>query len=123
MIVILENTETGELHELKDRGSFQRPWRIKEVIPEHKPDTNSVKVQLAVLGTKFGLPVPQLLDAARWLLKKNCPYCELGTEVLRKINELGEQQVQELITRILTAKASNDIDALNKIRQEVNNRG
>jgi hypothetical protein len=118
MKVILENTETGELREMHNNGSFVRPWRIKEVVPESTPD--NINAKLAVIGTKLGLPIPQFLDAARWLLKKDCPYCELGTEILRRIAKLGDKQTTEFIKRILAAKSANDIDALNQIRREVN---
>lgn len=121
MRIILENTETHELRELQDRGSFKRPWRIKETIPDGSGPTNDkMSVQLAVFATKLGLPVPQLLDAARWLLQKDCPYCKLGTQVLRRVSELGEQRSLELINRILAAKQSNDRNTLHEIRREVN---
>ena len=116
MRVILENTETHELRELQDSGNFKRPWRIKEVVPE----SDSQAGKLAVIATQLGLPVPQLLDAARWLLKKDCPYCQLGTQILRRINDLGQDKAITLVNRILTAKAQNDINTLNQIRNEIN---
>jgi len=120
MKVILENTETGELKELYEHGKFQRPWRIKEIVPGENKPGKDMAARFAVFSTKLGLPVPQLLDAARWLLQKDCPYCQLGTKILRRIDELGENRSFELIKRILTAKANNDVGALDQIRREVN---
>jgi len=120
MIIILENTETGELKQLHDQGSFRAPWRIRETIPEVSSQQHQLEASLAVWATQLKIPVPQFLDAARWLLKKNCPYCELGTQVLKRVKELGEKRSIELVQRILTAKDANDRDALEQIRQEIN---
>lgn len=120
MKIILENPETGELRELRDKGSFSRPWRIKETIPEQSTRTHETQATLAVFASKVGLPVAQFLDAARWLLRKDCPYCQLGTQVLKRVTELGEVRSIELIQRILAAKDANDINVLTQIRQEIN---
>jgi hypothetical protein len=120
MLVILENTETGELKELHDKGSFRAPWRIKETIRESSPKKKHMEAAFAVWATQLNIPVPQFLDAARWLLNKNCPYCELGTKVLKRIKELGEKRSIELIQRILVAKDADNRDELETIRQEIN---
>lgn len=123
MKVIIENTETGELIEMGDRGSFKRPWRIKETIPDPaSASTNDTLLQtkLAIFATKLGIPLPQFLDAARWLLKKDCPFCQMGTEILKRIDELGEVKAMELLNMILVAKSTNNINTLNFIKQELN---
>ncbi len=125
-MVILENTETGELRKAGNSGSFRKPWRVKEFIPDDPAKAAEVSVKqkrdakLAVWGTKFGLPVPQLLDAARWLLKKDCSYCQLGTQVLRRMEELGEERTRELVAQILAAKEANDESVLIRMRKELN---
>jgi hypothetical protein len=120
MKVILENTETGELKQLHDKGNFRTPWRIKEVIPETDKQTHELQATLAVYAAKLNLPIGQFLDAARWLLNKKCPFCQLGTQVLKRVKELGEERSIDLIRRILTAKDSNDLETLNHIKQELN---
>jgi len=120
MRVILENTKTGELRELRDQGNFRLPWRIREVIPEVDKRAHEMDATLAVFATKLGVPVPRLLDAARWLLRKDCPYCQLGTQVLKRVKELGEARSIELIQRILIAKDTNDHNVLEQIKQEIN---
>ena len=120
MRVILENTETGELRELRNKGNFRIPWRIKEVIPEEDTQIHELQATLAVLATRVGLPVAKFLDAARWLLNKNCPFCQLGTRVLKRVKELGEERSIELIQRILVAKDNDDKVALAQITQEIN---
>lgn len=120
MIIILENTETGELKQLHDKGNFRLPWRIKEVIPEADKRTHELQATMAVLAAKANLPIAQFLDAARWLLNKSCPYCQLGTQVLKRVKELGEERSIELIRKILIAKDNNDIETLNNIKQELN---
>lgn len=120
MKVILENPETGELRELHNHGNFSRPWRIKEVVPEVDQRTHELNALLAVWATQLRIPVPQFLDAARWLLRKDCPYCRLGTQILKRVKELGEQRSIELVQRILVAKDQNDHNALEQIRQEIN---
>lgn len=120
MKVILENTETGELREMGDRGSFKRPWKIKETIPDPPSTSNALlKTKLAVFATKLGLPLPEFLDVARWLLKKDCPFCQMGTEILKRIDGLGETKAMELLNRILIAKNTNDMNTLDLIKQEL----
>ena len=121
-MVIIENPETGEVKQLGMKGSFNKPWRIKEVIPEPKQNNNVRlnQAKLAVFATQLGLPVARFLDIARILLKKDCPYCKLGTQVLRRISELGEEKALSIINRILIAKDNNDAQTLEQIRQELN---
>jgi hypothetical protein len=120
MRIILENTETGELKEFRNRGNFRAPWRIRETIPEDDKPAHELEAKLAVLATKTGLPVAKFLDIARWILNKACPFCQLGTQVLKRVEELGEERSIALIQRILVAKDNNDIDTLNQIKQEIN---
>jgi hypothetical protein len=123
MSVILENKETGETRVVGNSGKVPKGWKIKEYISDGNKSAHVKKereAKLAVYATKLGLPVPQFLDAARWLLQKDCPYCQLGTQVLRRISELGEERAQELVARVLAAKETDDKEELNRIRQEIN---
>lgn len=116
-MIVLENIATGETEEIKsNKGSLKPGWRVKAFVPEQHFEHTA---KLAVLATKFGIPVPQFLDAARWLLKKNCPFCQLGTQVLKRIDELGEERATEAIAQILEAKDRNDGEALERIRKSL----
>ena len=75
--------------------------------------------RLAVWSQKLGIPTAQLLDAARWLLQKDCPYCQLGTQVLRQIDNLGEARAERLLSMILEAKKVDDRDTLERIRKDL----
>jgi hypothetical protein len=124
MKVTLENIETGETIEVGKAGKLPKGWRVKS-IQSTRNDAGAVAKRerdskLAVFATKLGLPVPQFLDAARWLLKKDCPFCQLGTQVLKRIDELGEEKAQALVARVLIAKDANDIEELARIKQEIN---
>lgn len=127
--VIIENPDTGETRLLeKVNGKYPPitlPWRVKgtlesvqreKVVTDRRAHTQSM---LATYATRLGLPVPQFLDAARWLLDKNCPYCQLGTQVLRRISEIGADRAIELLDRIQKAKANQDTDELVRIRKEI----
>jgi hypothetical protein len=123
MKVTLENIETGETVELGNSGKIPKGWRVKSA-RSTRSDPGAVAkrerdAKLAVYAAQAGLPVAQFLDAARWLLKKNCPYCQLGTMVLKRIDELGPEKAQELVTRVLVAKDANDIEELNRIKLEI----
>ncbi len=65
------------------------------------------------------LPVAGFLDTARWLLDRDCPYCQLATEALRRIQELGDEMAIYFLNRIQLAKANNDAEELRRIRQEI----
>jgi hypothetical protein len=123
MKVTLENIETGETVELGNSGRIPKGWRVKSAQSTRSDPHAAAKrerdAKLAVYAAQAGLPVAQFLDAARWLLKKNCPYCQLGTMVLRRIDELGPEKAQELVTRVLVAKDANDIEELNRIKLEI----
>lgn len=115
--VLLENIATGQTVEAPAAGSVPHGWKVKGVVVSKKAAPWSAK--LAVWSQKFGLPTADLLDAARWLLEKDCPYCQLGTQILRAIDRLGVARSEELIARILEAKAANDAETLESIRKEL----
>jgi len=79
-----------------------------------------INARVAVYATELGIPLPKFLDAAQWLLKRKCPYCQLGKLVLNRINELGKEKATEVLARILDAKAKKDLGTLVKIREELN---
>lgn len=78
-----------------------------------------LQANLAIWAQRLGVPVPQFLDAARWLLGKGCSFCNAGTQILRRVNELGEERTAELITQILEAKKRQDFETLEKIKASV----
>jgi hypothetical protein len=117
MKVILSNPLTGEKKTvIGNRGQIPKGWKILEIIK----DKSAKDVQLAVWASKYNLPLASFLDAARWLLDKDCPFCQLGTQVLRRINELGRERAEKLIEEILVAKQANDTDYLEKLRKQFN---
>jgi len=78
-----------------------------------------VQSKIAVYAQRMGLPAAGFLDAARWLLDRDCPYCQLATEALRRINEMGDEMAIYFLNRIQVAKANNDMEELRRIRQEI----
>ena len=113
--IVLENTETGETRSVKGQASFEKPWRVQRVIKEPK----QIPARIAFWATKLGLPVPEFLDMARWLLKKDCPFCQLGTQVLKSIDELGDDRAQTVLAEILAAKETNDTARLAEIKKSL----
>lgn len=115
---ILENPQTGETRLVKGIVSFTPPWRVKEV-KKTGTAVMEAKAKVAVLAEKWGLPVATFLDGARWLLQKDCPFCQLGTQVLRAVEELGEERAQAVVVEILAAKEAGDTERLERIRKEL----
>ena len=115
--VILENVATGQLIEAPPAGSVPQGWKIKGVVVTRKAEPWTAK--LAVWSQKLGLPTADFLDAARWLLEKDCAYCQLGTQVLRQIDNLGDKRAERLLTMILEAKKVDDRDSLERIRKDL----
>lgn len=58
-------------------------------------------IKLAIIATNWGIPLPDLLDAARKLLNKNCTKCNTVSQILRRIHELGPNQAERLIRELL----------------------
>jgi hypothetical protein len=134
MQVVIENPETGETKTLEKQpnGQYpvvQLPWRVKgtvttlaqaEVLEQRKASmAMQLKSRVAVYAAKAGIPMAEFLDTARWLLDKDCPYCQTGTLVLRRIQELGEDIAVQLLNRIQEAKARQDNTELSRIRHEI----
>jgi hypothetical protein len=132
MEIILENPQTGETMVLTKGADgkwpgFKTPWKVKgtpqsvaqqTVIQQQKAQVQSV---VAVLAAEAGLPVADFLDAARWLLDKDCPFCQLATLVLRRVAQLGRAEAVSLVKRIKLAKDNQDAEALQLLRWEVQN--
>ena len=126
MSVLLLNTETGERRIVHDTtGTLKAPWRVEKRVSNpaitgqlHLQSKLALEAKLATWASSLGLPVSRFLDAARWLLKKDCPFCQLGTQVLRRVEELGKEKTEELIRRILEAKKENDLKALQQLQEE-----
>ena len=58
-------------------------------------------VKLAIISTNWGIPLPDLLDATRLLINKQCTSCSQITQILRKIHELGPNRAEKLIKEII----------------------
>lgn len=119
-MLLIQHKETGETRELSGNGgAIPSGWFLVKGLPDGPPPNNKVRefeLQLAMWATKFRLPVAGFLDAARWLLDKDCPFCQLGTQVLRRINELGEERAEKALREILAAKDANDLAKLEEIK-------
>ncbi len=128
--VVIENPETGETKMLEKNTlgkypSFKLPWRVKGTLTEIqrgdgvKERIATIQSVLAVYASKVGLPVADFLDAARWMLDKECPFCQTVTNVLRRVAELGDERSMDLILRIKLAKDKKDEPALWLIKEEI----
>lgn len=115
--VTLENTLTGEIQVVNGPASFTAPWQIKSV--EKVVSEKKYPARIAVWAQKHGLPVAQFLDVARWLLEKDCPFCQTGTQVLKALDTLGEEKAERALGEILAAKEAGDTARLAEIRQEL----
>jgi len=133
MPLVLENMETGETRIIKPSSdgkypSWQKPWKYKQLIKdelvsiERQKKAAEKKARLAVAATKVGLPVPAFLKFVRQVGRLNCPYCQLGTQVLKKLDELGEEAALDLLARILLAKKQKDAQTLAELVEEFNGR-
>jgi len=111
----IKNTQTGEFKLINNGESFRPPWAFVSVIA-HKTERET---KLAIWATKLGLPLPAFLDAARWLLDKDCPFCEVGVRVLRQIEDIGEDKATTYLKMILDAKERGDHGALAEIRKSL----
>lgn len=126
--IIIKNSITGEEKVLLNQGNFRDPWKVVRVEHVRKPGEPGEAVtqamqdrraKLAVWAEKHHLPVVEFLQFARWITKKDCAFCELGTKVLEAIDELGEHDAERALTRIFAAKDRNDHDELVRIRKEL----
>src|SRR5215510_5207704 len=126
--IVIKNQITGEEMVFLGQGSYKAPWKLDRVetvrVPGEpgEPETEESlarKSKLAVWATKHGLPLPQFLDAARWLLQKDCAFCQLATQVMRAIDSMGDAKAEHAITRILAAKDRGDHAELEKIKKEL----
>lgn len=130
MGIIIENADTGETKVIEKDASgkypkMSVPWRVLNSTHniEHQSVMRNVvttiQSALAVYATKAKLPVPEFLDTARWLLDKDCPACEMVTQLLRRIEDLGPEKAMNLVARIKIAKDLKDETALAAIRLEI----
>jgi len=130
MGIIMENPETGQTLTLEKDASGRYPpmvlpWRVKGTTAAVQSQTivqqriAAVQSSIAVYAAKAGLPVAEFLETARWLLDKSCPFCQVATEVLRRIAELGADQGIDFVRRIKLAKDCNDRETLLIIQEEV----
>lgn len=125
-IIILKNTITGEERRLLNGGNYRAPWKLDRVetvkVPGEpgEPITDQIletRARIAVWTQKLGMPIAEFFDAARWLLKKDCPFCQMGTQVLKAIDELGEHRAEKILAEILQAKRDNDHARLKRIKE------
>lgn len=124
----LINTITQERKVLINQASYGPPWKVERIEYVKNPGepggmdnehTRATKARIAVWLQKSGLPVAEFYDAMRWVLKKDCPFCQMGTQVLKAIDELGEDKVEEALEEILKAKDANDMARLEQIKKDL----
>lgn len=115
--VTLENTLTGETKIVNGPASFTAPWKIQSI--EKVANEKKYPTRLVVWAQKRGMPVAQFLDAARFLLQKDCPFCQTGTKVLKEIDRLGEDRAEKILDEILAAKDAGNTARLAEIRKEL----
>lgn len=113
--IVIENIATGEVQKSHKPITVPSGWRVKEIIKHQGP----VAAKVAVWAQRFGLPVAEFSDAARWLLRQDCPYCQLASQVLKAIEELGPEATEHYFGLILKAKNANDMARLEQIREEI----
>lgn len=116
MAIILENTETKETREMKSGEMFSAPWHVKGTVANEQRSQakNALKAELATMASEFGVPMAGLLSGARWLLGKDCPFCEVGGEFLALLQNgaIDRAQAKDLICQVLNAKDQKDYAAL-----------
>ena len=126
--IYLRNEITGEEKVLLNQGGYKAPWKVVKVESYKEPgdkgwavteETKKREARLAVFAQKMGLPLAEFLDAARWLLQKDCPFCQMATQILKSIDELGEDKAREAIAEILVAKEAKDFDRLEKVKKRL----
>jgi hypothetical protein len=126
--IIIKNQDTGEEQVFLNQGSYKLPWKLDRVetirVPGEpgEPETEAIlarRAKLAVWTTKLGLPIHEFFDLARWMLKKDCPYCQMGTQVLKAIDELGEAKAEKALGEILQAKKDDDHARLERIKKNL----
>src|SRR5688572_7420581 len=84
--------------------------------------TTAAKARFAIIATKLGLPVPAFLKLVRQVGQISCPFCQFGTKVLEHLDRLGDEKAQDILKRVLVAKAENDHNTLAKLVEEFNGR-
>lgn len=131
MIVAIENTKTGEERTLEVQygtsSNIPAFWRAKPVPPKNNVPLVSIArpevaieilprkqtlfaAQLATMISGWGLPTSMTLSAIRWLLGNDCPFCQVGGEFLKLLEDgkIGEAECKELVIQVLNAKDQND---------------
>jgi hypothetical protein len=66
--------------------------------------------QMAAMLSGWGLPLASALSAARWLMGRHCPYCEIATEFLKLLEQgkVDQDKVRSLLVDVLNAKEQKD---------------
>ena len=125
MSIIIEHGETGEQRTLeKDaRGQYPRmmaPWRPKGTPVGIKAQEikNAGLTKISTIVSSWGLPLSMTLSALRWLLGQNCPYCQVGGEFLKLLEDgkISNAECKDLVLRVLNAKDQNDERALKALK-------
>lgn len=116
MAIEIENIETHEVRLLEKLPSgfypnFGAPWKIKQIARLHPAIQNNEKAaKLSTMLSGWGLPLSMTLTAIRWLLGNDCPFCQVGGEFLKLLEDgkIGEAECKELVIQVLNAKDQND---------------
>lgn len=120
--IYLKNVETGEEKVFIDKAeAYRHPWKLDRVEKYLDPDSQQGRIdaKIAVWAQKLGLPVAQFFDLARLILEKDCPFCQMGTKILKTIDDIGEERAHRYLSELLNAKERKDFDTLARIRNEL----
>lgn len=111
-MIKLEHAQTGETIEVSSGTTFREPWRVKGIKEnvDRQAENRERAAKLSTMLSGWGLPLSMTLTAIRWLLGKNCPYCQVGGEFLKLLEDgkIGEAECKELVIQVLNAKDQND---------------
>jgi hypothetical protein len=77
------------------------------------------KEKFGLLAQRMGIPIGEALDVARFLLRKQCLSCEIYSQILRRVNELGYERSEQLMRKLIQAKKDNDLLKLATIQKEI----
>lgn len=129
MKIILQNKKTGVQRLLEPDGAgnfpaFDTSWialapqLVSKPILMPRVAVNRRLSESAAKISSWGLPLEMSLSAIRWLLGKNCPYCQVGGEFLKLLEDgkISELECKELVLQVLNAKDQKDEKTLTALK-------
>jgi hypothetical protein len=121
-MIVLEN-DKGEIREVQSGQTWTAPWKPKGTVANMRREQakNEATAHFATLASEWGLPTSVVASVARWLLAKNCPYCDIAGEFLALLEsgKIEKSQARILVLRALNAKDQNDREELSQLKGEL----